>query len=86
MAGNLIQGWGGPGQGYEWPDNLHGMFVDYKDNVWIGGNGMNDTNILKFHAEWKVPASDRPSRKDRRKQQYGNPPPAGGDHGVSEDE
>jgi DNA-binding beta-propeller fold protein YncE len=48
MAGNLIQGWGGPGQGYEWPDNEHGMFVDYKDNVWIGGNSMNDTNILKF--------------------------------------
>ena len=24
------------------------MFVDYKDNVRIGGNGMNDTNILKF--------------------------------------
>ena len=48
MAGNLIQGWGGPGQGYEWPDNEHGMFVDYKDNVGIGGNGMNDTDILKF--------------------------------------
>ena len=24
------------------------MFVDYKDNVWIGGNGEKDTNILKF--------------------------------------
>lgn len=31
MAGNLIQSWGGPGQGYEWPDYEHGMFVDYKD-------------------------------------------------------
>ena len=29
-AGNLIQAWGGPGAGYEWPDNEHGMFVDYK--------------------------------------------------------
>jgi DNA-binding beta-propeller fold protein YncE len=48
MAGNLVQGWGGPGAGYEWPDNEHGMFVDYKDNVWVGGNGMMDTNILKF--------------------------------------
>src|SRR5215469_1282918 len=48
MAGNVVQGWGGPGQGYEWPDNEHGMFVDYKDNVWIGGNGMKDTHILKF--------------------------------------
>jgi DNA-binding beta-propeller fold protein YncE len=47
-AGNLIQGWGGPGPGYEWPDNEHGVFVDHKDNVWIGGNGQRDTNILKF--------------------------------------
>lgn len=47
-AGNLIQGWGGAGAGYEWPDNEHGMFVDYKENVWIGGNGQKDTNILKF--------------------------------------
>jgi DNA-binding beta-propeller fold protein YncE len=48
QAGNLIQGWGGPGAGYEWPDNEHGMFVDYKDNVWVGGNAEKDTNILKF--------------------------------------
>ena len=48
QAGNFIQGWGGPGAGYEWPDNEHGMFVDYKENVWVGGNGDKDTNILKF--------------------------------------
>ena len=38
-AGNLIASWGGPGQGYNWPDSNHGIFVDYKGNVWIGGNG-----------------------------------------------
>ena len=27
------------GQGYEWPDSNHGITVDYKGNVWIGGNG-----------------------------------------------
>ena len=48
QAGNFVQGWGGPGAGYEWPDNEHGMYVDSKDNVWVGGNGMKDTNILKF--------------------------------------
>jgi hypothetical protein len=52
-AGNFVQGWGGPGAGYEWPDNEHGMFVDYKENVWIGGNGMKDTNILKFTKDGK---------------------------------
>ena len=27
MAGNVIQAWGGPGQGYEWPSNEHGIYV-----------------------------------------------------------
>ena len=40
QAGNLIQHWGGPGAGYEWPDSNHGITVDYKGNVWIGGNGV----------------------------------------------
>jgi DNA-binding beta-propeller fold protein YncE len=38
-AGNLIGHWGGPGNGYDWPDSNHGITVDYKGNVWIGGNG-----------------------------------------------
>ena len=38
-AGNLIGHWGGPGQGYDWPDTNHGITVDFKGNVWIGGNG-----------------------------------------------
>src|SRR6478752_9616290 len=38
-AGNLIGHWGGPGDGYDWPDSNHGITVDYDGNVWIGGNG-----------------------------------------------
>ncbi len=38
-AGNLLRSWGGPGQGYDWPDSLHGITVDYKGNVWVGGQG-----------------------------------------------
>ena len=53
QAGNVVQAWGGPApkgteQGYEWPDNEHGIFVDAKDNVWVGGNGDKDAQILKF--------------------------------------
>ncbi|HSK41226.1 MAG TPA: hypothetical protein VK943_15775 [Arenibaculum sp.] len=47
-AGNFIQGWGGPGEGYQWPVNEHGIFVDHKDNVWIAGNGDDDHQVLKF--------------------------------------
>jgi DNA-binding beta-propeller fold protein YncE len=39
QAGNLTASWGGKGQGYDWPDSNHGMTIDYKGNVWIGGNG-----------------------------------------------
>jgi len=46
--GNLVQSWGGPGQGYEWPQSNHGIFVDHMGNVWIGGNGAGDSHILKF--------------------------------------
>src|SRR5207249_9618610 len=37
--GNLAGHWGGPGNGYDWPDSNHGITVDYRGNVWIGGNG-----------------------------------------------
>jgi hypothetical protein len=46
-AGNYIQGWGGPGEGYDWPKYEHGIYVDYKGYVWIGG-AHDDDQILKF--------------------------------------
>jgi len=51
--GNLLRHWGGPGQGYEWPDSNHGIFIDHKGNVWIGGNGGPDSQILKFTKDGK---------------------------------
>lgn len=48
QEGNLVDSWGGPGAGYQWPQSEHGLYVDYKDNVWIGGNGPNDHQIVKF--------------------------------------
>ncbi|HEX6134029.1 MAG TPA: hypothetical protein VFZ24_08695 [Longimicrobiales bacterium] len=46
--GNLINSWGGPGEGYDWPTSNHGLSIDHMDNVWIGGNGRMDSHILKF--------------------------------------
>jgi NHL repeat len=48
QAGNLVNSWGGPGPGYDWPDSNHGITVDHKGNVWIAGNGTKDTQVLKF--------------------------------------
>ena len=44
QAGDLLNHWGGPGQGYEWPSSNHGITVDYKGNVWVGGNGEGDAS------------------------------------------
>jgi DNA-binding beta-propeller fold protein YncE len=46
--GNLVSWWGGPGEGYDWPQSNHGITVDHLDNVWIGGNGQDDSHILRF--------------------------------------
>jgi hypothetical protein len=51
--GNLIQAWGGPGQGYDWPQSEHGISIDYKGFVWIGGNGEKDGQYLKFTRDGK---------------------------------
>ena len=52
--GNYIQGWGGEGDGYEWPADEHTIHVDYKGNVWISSAGgprlptRKENQILKF--------------------------------------
>jgi hypothetical protein len=46
--GKLLQSWGGPGEGFDWPKNEHGIFVDQDDNVWLGGSAPTDRHVLKF--------------------------------------
>ena len=55
QQGNVLQAWGGPetAKGFDWPQNEHGIFVDYKNNVWFGGNGENDGMIVKFTHDGK---------------------------------
>ena len=63
-AGNYIKAWGGPGNGYEWPEREHGIHIDYKGFVWIGGNScptnglpglkpVADDQLLKFTQDGK---------------------------------
>jgi hypothetical protein len=55
QQGNLLRSWGGKdGEGYQWPASNHGLQIDHKGNVWIGGNGAaNDGHILKFTQDGK---------------------------------
>src|SRR4051794_33495417 len=43
----------GPGEGYNWPQNEHGVSIDPKGFVWIGGNGEKDGQYLKFTRDGK---------------------------------
>jgi DNA-binding beta-propeller fold protein YncE len=61
-GGTLLRSWGGPADGYDWPEREHGIYVDREDNVWISGNGgwpkpspggSTDDMILKFSPEGK---------------------------------
>jgi len=53
-AGNYLQGWGGPGDGYEWPADEHTIHIDFKGNVWLSSAGgprlptKKENQILKF--------------------------------------
>ena len=49
--GNFIKGWGGDGDGFEWPGTEHGVFVDHNDFVWIAGSGRADDQLLKFTSD-----------------------------------
>jgi DNA-binding beta-propeller fold protein YncE len=53
QAGDVVKSWGGPGQGFDWPDSNHGITVDHNGDVWLAGNGQRDTQILKFSGAGK---------------------------------
>jgi DNA-binding beta-propeller fold protein YncE len=63
-AGNYIKAWGGAANGYEWPEREHGIHIDYKGFVWLGGNScptnglpglkpVADDQLLKFTQDGK---------------------------------
>jgi hypothetical protein len=67
LAGNLLQAWGpihepngqlvgkqvwGPFPDVEWPRSEHGIFVDYKDNVWLSSEA-EPSQILKLTRDAK---------------------------------
>src|SRR5262245_20754807 len=51
--GNYVQGWGGDAPGYDWPSSEHGIYVDPKRFVWIGGQ-RHEHQIPKFSKDHKV--------------------------------
>jgi hypothetical protein len=65
QQGNFLKAWGGPGKGYDWPEREHGIHIDYRGHVWIGGNycplpgdvgyrDVSDDAYLKFTQDGKI--------------------------------
>jgi Beta-propeller repeat/NHL repeat len=63
--GNYVKSWGGDGPGYEWVEREHGIHIDNKGFVWLGGNScptnglpglrpVADDQILKFTQDGKL--------------------------------
>jgi DNA-binding beta-propeller fold protein YncE len=70
--GNVVQAWGGPGQGYDWPKQEHGIRIDHQGFVWFGGNHKDDGFILKF------------TRGGKFVMQIGKAGPRKGDHDTAQ--
>ena len=51
--GRFVNAWGGDAQGYDWPVTEHGIFIDHRNIVWIGGSGIGDDMLLKFTTQGK---------------------------------
>jgi DNA-binding beta-propeller fold protein YncE len=52
--GTVVQAWGGANPTYEWPENEHGVNVDYKDNVWVtAADTPTSAQVLKFTRDGK---------------------------------
>jgi hypothetical protein len=64
-AGNFIKAWGGLASSPDWPEREHGIHIDHKGFVWIGGNNcptsglaglkpLADDALLKFTQDGKL--------------------------------
>jgi len=78
--GNIVNAWGGEGEGYDWPTDEHGLYVDYKGNIWLGGSNAwsgteedpQDGMVLKFSPQGEFLL------------QIGSPGPSKGNSDVSQ--
>ena len=55
--GRYLGGFGGPDTGpviegeSQWPNNIHGIYVDADNTIWVAGNGDGDHVVLNFTEE-----------------------------------
>ena len=51
-AGNFIRAWTASGSGHEWPEREHGIHIDHKGYVWVGGNQCPERELPGLKRAW----------------------------------
>src|SRR5438093_7950040 len=63
QSGALVSHWGGPGEGYNWPQSTGAITVDNKGNIWIAAAGLPEPTAGQGPAAGgrsAAPAAPRP--------------------------
>ena len=63
--------------GYDWPALEHGILVDPKGFVWLGGNGKGDGMVFKFTNDGKFVMQTRQTRPAEEEHGYERVRPSG---------
>ena len=50
--GRFLNAWGGDSDGYDWPQREHGLHIDHRGFVWLGGNNCPARNIPGLEPEY----------------------------------
>jgi DNA-binding beta-propeller fold protein YncE len=81
QAGTLLSSWGGPGQGYQWPQSPGSLAVDAKGNVWITAAGLEPAPA-RGRGPNDPTAAEQPAAAGGRRGTGAAAPPAPGDAHV----
>jgi len=81
QAGTLLSSWGGPGQGYQWPQSPGSLAVDAKGNVWITAAGLEPAPA-RGRGPNDPTAAEQPAAAGGRRGAGAAAPPAPGDAHV----
>jgi DNA-binding beta-propeller fold protein YncE len=82
QAGMLLTSWGGPGQGYQWPQSPGGLAVDGKGNVWITAAGLVPAPPARGRGANDPTAAEQPAAGGGRRGGGTPAPPAPADAHV----
>jgi DNA-binding beta-propeller fold protein YncE len=80
QKGTLVSNWGGPGQGYNWPQSPGSLAVDARGNVWITAAGLEPPATTPARGRGDAVVGEAPAPAPGRGR--GGPPPGPADAHV----